>query len=242
MGALESNTTNIYGIHIRESANDGSDFSNAASDYRVLFVGEDGLFHLKDSAGTVTTPAAGDATAHIADSSDAHDASAISVLDSGANFTGTDVEAVLAELQDNIDGVAGGGSTLAALVTDASHTPAGAGEEAISYDTEVRDDGGFFSAGSPTRLTIPSTGWYLVTGYCFTAAASSTDSFIVALRVNGTTRIAGTRHYETTNAVQWIQTLSTIHYFTATDYVEMTVTFAAEALTSRLSIAAIGLA
>jgi hypothetical protein len=49
--------------------------------------------------------------AHIADNADAHDASAISVLDSGANFTGTDVEAVLAELQDNIDGVSGGGVT-----------------------------------------------------------------------------------------------------------------------------------
>lgn len=51
----------------------------------------------------------GDATAHIADATDAHDASAISVLDSGANFTGTDVEAVLAELQDNIDAIGAGG-------------------------------------------------------------------------------------------------------------------------------------
>lgn len=35
---------------------------------------------------------------HIADATDAHDASAVSVLDTGGNFTGTDVEAVLAEL------------------------------------------------------------------------------------------------------------------------------------------------
>jgi hypothetical protein len=48
--------------------------------------------------------------AHIADAADAHDASAISVLDSGDNFTGTDVEAVLSELQDNIDAVSGGSS------------------------------------------------------------------------------------------------------------------------------------
>ena len=54
MGALESNTTLIYGVHIRESANDGSDFSNAATDYRVLFLGEDGNLHVKDSAGSVT--------------------------------------------------------------------------------------------------------------------------------------------------------------------------------------------
>lgn len=53
MGAPESNTTVIYGIHLRESANDGSDFSNGATDYRVLFLGEDGQLHTKDSAGTV---------------------------------------------------------------------------------------------------------------------------------------------------------------------------------------------
>lgn len=63
MGALESNTTQIYGVHLRESADDGSDFSNAAADYRVLFLGEDGELHLKDSAGTVTDmPGAGGAS------------------------------------------------------------------------------------------------------------------------------------------------------------------------------------
>jgi hypothetical protein len=56
MGALETNTTLIYGIHMRESATDGSDFSNGAADYRVLFLGEDGFLHVKDSAGAVTDP------------------------------------------------------------------------------------------------------------------------------------------------------------------------------------------
>ena len=44
------------GVTIRESANDGSDFSNPAADYRRLFLGEDGLLHVKDSSGTVTDP------------------------------------------------------------------------------------------------------------------------------------------------------------------------------------------
>lgn len=56
MGALEQNTTLIHGIHLRESADDGSDFSNAAADYRVLFLGEDGFLHVKDSAGSVADP------------------------------------------------------------------------------------------------------------------------------------------------------------------------------------------
>lgn len=49
----------IYGIQIRESANDGSDFGNADADYRIVFLGEDGLWHAKDSAGTVTNPFSG---------------------------------------------------------------------------------------------------------------------------------------------------------------------------------------
>lgn len=44
----------IYGVQLRESADDGSDFSNADTDYRVLYLGEDGALHLKDSAGTVS--------------------------------------------------------------------------------------------------------------------------------------------------------------------------------------------
>lgn len=42
------------GIILRESADDGSDFSNPSADYRRLFLGEDGDLHLKDSSGTVT--------------------------------------------------------------------------------------------------------------------------------------------------------------------------------------------
>src|SRR6187431_1140383 len=52
-------TTKIFGATIRESANDGSDFTNPDADYRRLFLGEDGLLHVKDSSGTVTDPFTG---------------------------------------------------------------------------------------------------------------------------------------------------------------------------------------
>lgn len=52
MAAIENE--NIYGLHIRESATDGSDFGSADADYRKVYVGEDGDWHFKDSSGVVT--------------------------------------------------------------------------------------------------------------------------------------------------------------------------------------------
>jgi hypothetical protein len=43
-----------YGLTLRESATDGSDFANAPTDYQRVFLGEDGALHLKDAAGDVT--------------------------------------------------------------------------------------------------------------------------------------------------------------------------------------------
>ena len=57
MGAIEDQ--HIYGLQIRESANDGSDFSNPDADYGLLFYGEDKLWHAKDPSGTVTDPFSG---------------------------------------------------------------------------------------------------------------------------------------------------------------------------------------
>jgi len=52
-------TTPLFGMTIRESADDGSDFTNPGADYRRLFLGEDGQLHVKDSSGTVTTVGSG---------------------------------------------------------------------------------------------------------------------------------------------------------------------------------------
>lgn len=57
MAAIENEK--IYGLKIRESATDGSDFGTPDADYRFAFLGEDGMWHVKDSGGTVTDPFAG---------------------------------------------------------------------------------------------------------------------------------------------------------------------------------------
>lgn len=57
------------------------------------------------------------ADAHIGDTTDAHDASAVSIVDAGSYFTGTDVEAALQELG------ASGGVTSPAWIIDANAAP-----------------------------------------------------------------------------------------------------------------------
>lgn len=47
----------------------------------------------------ITSSSTADLAAHLADASDAHDASSISLLDTAGDFSATNVEAALAELQ-----------------------------------------------------------------------------------------------------------------------------------------------
>src|SRR6188472_4040974 len=82
-----------------------------------------------DHTGVTGLP---DLAAHTGDATDAHDASAISVLDSGTNFTGTDVEAVLAELQDNIDAVSAGSG-----VADGTSFPGGPSTGDLFHRTDL---------------------------------------------------------------------------------------------------------
>lgn len=61
MGKISEALT--HAITIRESADNGSDFTNPAADYRRLFLGEDGKLHLKDEAGAVTEVGGGGGSA-----------------------------------------------------------------------------------------------------------------------------------------------------------------------------------
>lgn len=87
--------TKIFGLTIRESANDGSDFTNPDADYRRLFLGEDGALHVKDSAGSVTTIGGGsvatdaiwDAAGDLAVGTGANTAAKLSIGSSGHVLT-----------------------------------------------------------------------------------------------------------------------------------------------------------
>lgn len=85
-------------------ANDTVDPTFTLRDGDMWYRTDTDRFRVRKNSTTVSLAYDTDVTDHTGDTTDAHDASAISVLDTGGNFTGTDVEAVLAELA-----TAGGG-------------------------------------------------------------------------------------------------------------------------------------
>lgn len=96
----------IYGVQLRESANDGSDFANGDTDYRVVFLGEDGQLHAKDSSGTVTA---------LGGASDAAD---VTFDPTGLdNTAATDVQAALEDFDAAITAGGGGGGSFSSYQT-----------------------------------------------------------------------------------------------------------------------------
>lgn len=116
------------------------------------------------TTGTTAAIVASDLAAHIADPTDAHDASAISNVPSG-NLAATDVQGALNELQSDVDGrisssltsakiIVGNASNVAAAVSmsgDASISNAGA----VSIPTLVGDSG---SGGTKGLVPAPAAG------------------------------------------------------------------------------------
>lgn len=149
----------LHGMTIRESADDGSDFTNAPADYRRLFLGEDGQLHVKDSAGAVT--GIGGAIADILD------------LDTAE----TDDTLVLAP--DGAGGVefraeAGGAAHVGAKAYNSgTQTIANGTETAVTLNTDEWDSNAFHDTSTNTsRMTIPAGmgGKYLCIGKVYFAA------------------------------------------------------------------------
>lgn len=191
MGALETNTTLIYGVHLRESANDGSDFTSAATDYRIVFLGEDGQLHAKDSAGTVTdiggasgsvaTDAIWDAAGDLAVGSGANTAAKLSKgtalqvlrVNSGATALEWATPAGLA-----YSGACVYRSTSTQAISSATDT-------AIAFNGEVWDTDSYHdNVTNNSRLTLPVTGRYNICGTIAWEALDNTDRY-ARLYLNG---------------------------------------------------------
>ncbi len=93
---------------IEEGIQDAQDGVDAISATFPLPASQVTIVDADDHYSTTTVEGAldeigDDLAAHLADTSDAHDASAISLLDSANDFTATDVEGALAEIQTDVE-------------------------------------------------------------------------------------------------------------------------------------------
>jgi hypothetical protein len=150
-----------------------SDPTNTLGAYRGWIKPSTGEVKIRNAANSawldvVVTGTSTALTAHLSDTSDAHDASAISILDTGANFTATDVEAALAEL------AAGGGvGELDDLSdVDTSTAPPSAGQALIWDDTNSEWVPGSVAAGTVAAADVTYDGG---TGMSATDAESALD-------------------------------------------------------------------
>lgn len=104
----------------------------------------------------------------------------------------------------------------------------------ISFDTEERDDDGYWTVGSPTRLTIPNTGWYMMTVQVSWSTGTSAKN--TTIRLDGTTELV---HQGPTTTASFYQNAAWVGYFTAGQYLELHVIATADVLAAAFSIARI---
>lgn len=151
-----------------------------------LYVKSDGLLYWKDDAGN-EWPAGGDISAHTGDTTDAHDASAISVADAGGLYTGTDVEAALAEIGAHPGDTSAAHAASAVSIADAGAyftgtdveaalqelgAAAGGGGGGLALPTVVQTAIGSHGSGSPTiTIAQPATDSLIVVIACFNGTA-----------------------------------------------------------------------
>jgi hypothetical protein len=150
-----------------------SDPTNTLGAYRGWIKPSTGEMKIRNAANTawldvVVTGTSTALTAHLTDTADAHDASAISILDTGANFTGTDVEAALTEL------AAGGGvGELDDLSdVDTSTAPPSDGQALIWDDTNSEWIPGSVAVGTVAAADVTYAGG---TGMSATDAEAALD-------------------------------------------------------------------
>lgn len=91
----------------------------------------------------------------------------------------------------------------------------------VSFSTTRYDQANFWSAGNPTRLTVPETGTYMIFGHVI-YDVNSTGYRLTRLRLNGTTYLAGDSKPAVSGDVT-VASVATMYRLTASDYVELVV-------------------
>lgn len=113
----------------------------------------------------------------------------------------------------------GGGSFVGCRVYKSSGQTVGTTYTALTFDTESFDTNTMHdNATNNTRITIPTTGYYLIGGLCTTDGNANGGAQV---RINGTTLIGTNANGNAAASVQNGGHTSTIYSLTAGDYVEL---------------------
>lgn len=204
VAAHEADTLGVHGIADTSALLDNADIGTTVQAHSAVLSATTASFTTADETKLdgIAAGATDDTTvnAHIADGTDAHDASAISIADAGALYTATNVEDALAEVKQVADAAGGGGVTLEQVQDDLGTTSLVAGTSltktyddvagTITLDVDSADfataaQGALAdSATQPADLaTVATTGAYAdLTGkpVLGTAAAEDTTAFDAA--------------------------------------------------------------
>jgi hypothetical protein len=118
--------------------------------------------------------------------------------------------------------------TLGALVTrtsDGTSFFAASTDTSVVWQSEVRDDGGLWSAGAPTLFTLPTTGWWAVGGQIHYSGNLSSDThyrFATTIQlVAGPANLARTQAWHSISDEEFIHQVHTRQYFDAGDQVRL---------------------
>jgi hypothetical protein len=117
-------------------------------------------------------------------------------------------------------GGGGSGSASAVRVHRAGALNITSTSTAISWDTEDRDDNGYWNIGNPTQLIAPVDGWYYVGGG-IVLQNSNADYLEGALLLDGTTELQRDLDFETSDVIPKMINFSSLVYLTAGQYIEL---------------------
>jgi hypothetical protein len=95
---------------------------------------------------------------------------------------------------------------------------------ALAFQNAIRNDGSsFWSSGANTRLTVPTTGWYLIGFAISWGGVSGANARIAELRLNGTTSFPIISVNALSTVVNTLESGYLQYYCTAGDYFEIAV-------------------
>jgi hypothetical protein len=119
-------------------------------------------------------------------------------------------------------GGGGGGGQSGCIVARAALQSFNTTAQAISWDTEIRDDENYWSAVNPTRITIPANGWYQVVATA-SQSGDADDLQRVYISKNGAA-LSNTQHKHrggsSSTAIVVESEVVDIDYYAAGDYIE----------------------